>query len=90
MVPSYIKRNIMKYATGYLFRRLGFGFKDEETVKALLDKDILHLELTNSITTDYTLNNISELCPNLREFILAGSICSFREIGKNCYSYLKI
>lgn len=89
-LPSYIKRNIMKYATGYLFRRLGSGFKDDETVKALLDKDIMHLELTNSLTTDRTLNNISESCPNLQELNLAGSICSFTEIGVIRYSYLKL
>lgn len=78
----------MKYSTNYLFRRLGLGFKDDETVKALLDKDIMHLELTNSITTDYTLNNISESCPNLQELILSGSNCRFTEIGKNSYSSL--
>lgn len=75
----------MKYTTGYLFRRLGLGFKDDETVKALLDRDMRHLELTNSITTDCTLNNIFEICPNLQELILAGSSCVFTEIGKICF-----
>lgn len=76
----------MKYSTGYLFRRLGLGFRDDETVKALLDVNIMHLELTNSITTDYTLNNISKVCPKLQELILAGPNCSFTATGKFCLS----
>lgn len=88
-LPSHIKRNIMKYTTGYLFRRLDVGFKDDDTVKALLDKDIKHLELTNSITTDYTLKNISEICPNLQELMLGGLQCSFTETGTICFSSLE-
>lgn len=81
-LPSYIKRNILKYATGYLFQRLGRGFKDDEALKALLDKEVMNLDLTNSVTTDYTLTNISEICSHLRELIFGGPNCTFTEIGE--------
>lgn len=48
----------------------------------------MNLELTDSLTTNYTLDNISEKCTQLQELIFGGSNCSFTEIGKITFSYM--
>ncbi|KAJ6647263.1 Protein AMN1 like [Pseudolycoriella hygida] len=78
-LPSYIKRKIVRRTTRYVFRKTNVGFKNEELLKALLDREMISLNLTNSTITNYTINNVAEICTNLHELLLDEVRCTLTE-----------
>lgn len=70
-----------------MFSRYGGGFKDEETIIALLNKDLMSLQLKNSVTSDYLVRNVSEKCANLRELVFGGAYCSISDVGMILFTH---